>query len=168
MKRLLTYIFFSMAVSSTLVAADTVSIRQLFIDMPDEVIPYLSKNNRLDFIDFMDSKMKAEVTNNLGGKSEMTALTDSAICLKMNDVSNVSIYLCKTTVPIDSSSHVICLIRNYQLQSNYAETTTAYYSTRWRPLPGLPSLTELDRKRVAAATEKQNIINVYRDLLNKH
>ena len=47
-----------MTISST---ADTLTIRQPFIEMPDSLIPYLSHNSRLDFLDFMDSKMKAEI-----------------------------------------------------------------------------------------------------------
>ena len=58
-----------MAVSTMLAVADTLTIRSLFTEMPDAVIPYLTKTNRLDFIDFMDSNMKAEVNNELEGKS---------------------------------------------------------------------------------------------------
>ena len=64
------YFFSVIAVMAALTAgADTVNLRNLFVEMPDTVIPYLSRNNRLDFVDFMDSNMKAEVTNALGGKS---------------------------------------------------------------------------------------------------
>lgn len=43
-----------------------------FKNMPDSICPLLSAVNRADFIDFLESKMKAEVTNSFGGKSEMT------------------------------------------------------------------------------------------------
>ena len=46
-----------------------------FKNMPDSICPLLSAVNRADFIDFLESKMKAEVTNSFGGKSEMTELT---------------------------------------------------------------------------------------------
>ena len=36
-----------------------------FIHMPDSICPLLTAVNRADFIDFMDSRMKAEVTNRL-------------------------------------------------------------------------------------------------------
>ena len=41
-----------------------------FKNMPDSICPLLSAVNRADFIDFLESKMKAEVTNSFGGKSE--------------------------------------------------------------------------------------------------
>ena len=34
-----------------------------FKNMPDSICPLLSAVNRADFIDFLESKMKAEVTN---------------------------------------------------------------------------------------------------------
>ena len=46
-----------------------------FTNMPDSLSPLLTAVNRADFIDFLESKMKAEVTNRFGGKSEMTELT---------------------------------------------------------------------------------------------
>lgn len=58
-------------------------IKEFFAQMPDSVAPHLSKNNRLDMMDFMDAKMKAEVTNKLGGKSEMTDMSSTymRICI---------------------------------------------------------------------------------------
>ena len=46
-------------------------------DMPDSIMPLLTKNDRLDFIDYLASNMKAEVTNRLGGKSEMTTISNN-------------------------------------------------------------------------------------------
>ena len=40
----------------------------LFKAMPDSLMPYLTKNNRLDMIDFMEANMKAEITNQLEGR----------------------------------------------------------------------------------------------------
>ena len=57
-------------------SAQSIQIRDAFRAMPDSLMPYLSKNNRLDFIDFLDSNMKAEVKNALGGTSEMLSLGD--------------------------------------------------------------------------------------------
>ena len=39
-----------------------------FKNMPDSICPLLSAVNRADFIDFLESKMKTEVTNSFGGK----------------------------------------------------------------------------------------------------
>ena len=48
--------------------------KTFFKNMPDSLSPLLTAVNRADCIDFLESKMKAEVTNRFGGKSEMTEL----------------------------------------------------------------------------------------------
>ena len=57
---------------------------QVLKQMPDSVVPYLSENNKLDLIDFLDSNMKAEVHNQLEGKTA-----------------------------VDSASQIVCLISTY-------------------------------------------------------
>ena len=54
-----------------------------FTNMPDSLSPLLTAVNRADFIDFLESKMKAEVTNRFGGKSEMTELAPDYIRIQM-------------------------------------------------------------------------------------
>lgn len=61
------------------------TIRDAFKAMPDSLTPYLSVNNRLDMMDFMDAKMKAVVTNELDGESEMLSLSDDSLSIKMNE-----------------------------------------------------------------------------------
>ena len=55
------------------------NVREVFKSMPDSLAPYLTTNNRLDMIDFMDAKMKSVVTNLLEGETEMLALTDDSL-----------------------------------------------------------------------------------------
>ena len=38
-------------------------LRTLFIDMPDSIMPTLTRSERMDFLDYMDSGMKALVQN---------------------------------------------------------------------------------------------------------
>ena len=48
-----------------------------FKNMPDSICPLLSAVNRADFIDFLESKMKAEVTNSFGCPGLYTCEDDS-------------------------------------------------------------------------------------------
>ena len=76
------------------------TMSELFKAMPDSILPYLSENNRLDMIDFMEAKMKAEVTNLLDGKSEMTALTHDSLSITMNDVLTIDMHLMEMPEPV--------------------------------------------------------------------
>ena len=100
------------------------NMKDIVRTMPDSIIPLLSLNNRLDFVDYIDSKMKAEVTNQLGGKSEMTTLTDdfahirvSACFLKFEDKE----HFCAMTFKPHSWSLNISFSDPFQLDKNVKE-----------------------------------------------
>ena len=57
--------------------------KDCFKAMPDSLTPLLTEVNKADCIDFLESKMKAEVTNRLGQKSEMTELAPDYIRMQM-------------------------------------------------------------------------------------
>ena len=65
-------LFFILSLLLTCAAEAQVKMRDVIKQMPDTLVPYLKQNALLDFIDFKDSGMKAEVRNTLGGMSEMT------------------------------------------------------------------------------------------------
>lgn len=139
MKKLFTLAFLALSISSGY-AQNT--LRQAFIEMPDSLFPYLTKNNRLDMLDFMDANMKAEVTNKLDNKSEMTALAADSIVLRLSPASAATFYLVPVEQEVDSAHFVIAVMRTYSLSEKYFERKTDFYSLRWYPLTKKPALSE--------------------------
>ena len=97
----------------TCTAEAQVKVRDVIKQMPDSLVPYLKQNARLDFIDFMDSGMKAEVSNEFGGKSQMTELTDDYASLTLNSVSQIQLRLLDVSEPVDDARQIICMVRTY-------------------------------------------------------
>ncbi len=110
------------------------TMSELFKAMPDSLLPYLTTNNRLDMLDFMEAKMKAEVTNLLDGKSEMTALTHDSLSIRMNGVLRIDMKIVRVAEPVDSSTQVIRVVRTYTLNENQTERIADVYSSVWRKL----------------------------------
>ena len=106
----------------------------LFKEMPDSLMPYLSKNNRLDMVDFMEANMKAEVTNLLEGKSCMTALTSDSLSIRMNDVLQVEIRLFPSDEVADSSKQMIRVRRIYTINKNQTASIVDVYDAAWQLL----------------------------------
>lgn len=148
--------------------ADTLTIRQLFIEMPDTLIPYLTRNNRLDFVDFMDSKMKAEVTNLLGGKSEMTALTDDSLSIRLNDACKVDMLLLPVSEAVDSCSQVVAMVRTVGLETENTDTEVDYFSCRWRQIFERINISQADEERLKFMLKSRNITEIITEKLNKH
>ena len=137
-------------------SAQSVTIRDVFRQMPDSIMPYLSKNNRLDFIDFLDSGMKAEVKNQLGGTSQMTSLGADSLTIRMNPSLSTHLLLMDSTV---------VMIETFTVDSIYGQSRVHYFTTAWQPI-AVPQLSEAQRKRISRL-EMQNILKRDEELLNK-
>ena len=125
-------IYFSLFLFVSLGIFSQTTIREVFKEMPDSIVPYLTTNNRMDFIDFMDSGMKAEVTNLLEGKSKMLKLTDTYLSVSLNEASSIEMRLLDVSAPVDSATQIVCLIRTYG--SDVRESTVDFYSLKWHKL----------------------------------
>lgn len=134
-------LFFLLTVFSTMVSAQGQNMREMFTVMPDSLCPYLTHNHRLDMMDFMDAKMKAAVTNLFEGESEMTALTDDSLSLKMNPCLSIDMWLTKAdtslvvhvrkTYLIDNVPRVV-VEESYDSHWHLLKTSTVSSSLLWR------------------------------------
>ena len=141
------------------------SLKEVFKQMPDSLMPYLTQNNRLDFIDFMDSNMKAEVSNLTGGTSEMTALTDDSLSIRMSEALRVDMLLLDLDEPVDSIRQVIVFVETFLADSVYGESVCKTYSVDWQPVTKDIPFNEAQRKRLEPLN-LQNILKWSEDKLN--
>ena len=106
------------------IAGKAQTMRELFTNMPDTILPSLSKNDRLDMIDLIENKMTNEVTNQLRGKSKMTVLTDNLAKIQLSELAEVQ--LCKLPTP---DSYLICMI--HSVKADAWDSTTKFYNPDW-------------------------------------
>lgn len=110
-------------------------IDSLFVNAPANILPLLSRNARLDMIDYLDYSQPAIVSNRFGGKSEMTTLSDSLIEIRLTDVSTWQmriICLPQNRDTIIQTTHIVCrpdteivvnrYTRDWQILSNDRDT----------------------------------------------
>lgn len=107
-------------------------MKDVFLQMPDRLLPSLTESNKLDFIDFLDSNMKAVVTNKLDGKSEMLSLDDESLAIQVSSSMQMSMRLMPVNEPIDSCLQVVCVITTYGKDA--PESKIDVYSLKWRLL----------------------------------
>lgn len=109
--------------------ASAQKMRDCFINMPDSVLTLLTKNNRLDCVDFVDSKMRAVVRNALEGKSELITLTDNYLKMRLTDTEDVQMML----LPASDTVKVICMVRTFHGPNS--DSSLHFYSSDWTALP---------------------------------
>ena len=97
-------------------------MRDVFAAMPDSVLGIMTKNNRLDCIDFIENTMAAKVHNRFDGDTELKALTVDYLELQLTKNCRVEMKL----LPSEDTLYYICVARTYS--GPMAETKVALYT----------------------------------------
>lgn len=139
--------------------AQKTSMKEIFGSMPDSIFPYLSRNNRLDMIDFKESGMKAEVDNSLEGKSRLDSLTADYLHLTLNEATTVEMKLLESDRLLnDTTNTIVCIASTY----SGVESNIEFYSSKWHKLP-IPM--DYDRKSLIARPDTMST-DTYNELLS--
>ena len=104
-------------------------MKSLYAALPDSLSPLLTKVNREDFADFLDSHMKAEVKNRFDRPSEMKQLTPDYLLLQETGSNTIEMKL----LPLNDSVKVICVVTTCYAPA--ADSHLSFYDTGWHPLP---------------------------------
>lgn len=124
MKKILSIFIFVFAAATVNVAAQT--IRDLFVEMPDSLLPHLTENDRLDCIDFLDAGMEARVMNVFDSYSELETLADDYLLLRTSDSGTMQVKL----LPAGSDT-IICII--HTLCAEACDSRVNFYNMDWTP-----------------------------------
>lgn len=133
MKRLTILISILCAITGTMPAQTTTTpptMAEVLKLMPDSLLPYLTHNDKLDMIDYIDAKMKAEVSNKLEGKSTLDSISNDYLHMTLNEAVTIEMGITATPqMTADSCHHAVCMITTY---GNPAmESTLKFYTTKW-------------------------------------
>lgn len=109
--------------------------KALFINMPDSLTPLLTKVNREDCIDFLESKMKAQIDNRFGRKSEMTDLSKDYIRMQMSPQTSWQMKV----LALNDTTKVICTVSTACAPA--CDSRISFYTTEWKPLDKSPFIT---------------------------
>jgi hypothetical protein len=111
-------------VFSVTLSAQQVKMRDVFAQAPDSIFPLLTKNNKLDCIDFIENNMKARVKNKFDTYSELTALTDNYLCIQISEKSSAEMKIVNDSL--------LCLVRTYYGPG--ADSQVFFYNMTWQPV----------------------------------
>lgn len=129
MKQIALIIFLFVVGTLSVSVAKAQQAKTLFVHMPDSLSPLLTAVNRADCIDFLESKMRAQVENRFGRKSEMTVLGEDYIRMQMSPQTAWQMKV----LPVNDSTKVICTVST--VCAPVCDSDIKFYTTDWKPLP---------------------------------
>ena len=103
-------------------------MKSVFVNMPDSIVPLLTKINREDCVDFLASNMKAQVKNRLDKQAELKILTDDYLLMQVTDVSTWEMKL----LPVNDSTKVICMVKTFFASA--CDSEISFYTIGWKEL----------------------------------
>ena len=135
--------------TSVSVGAQT-TMREAWLNMPDEIIPYLNKNLRTEHIDFLDMGVKSETNNKLNGVCVMDTLTMDYTHVTLSNSSSIELRL----LSVSDTTSIICMLKTYSAPAS--ETSVTFYDAKWNLLNdnyGLLDLKNLEEKDLDSLVE---------------
>ena len=107
------------------ISASAQDMKSVFIAMPDSITPLLTKVNKEDFVDFLDSNMKAEVKNRFDGTAEMKVLTEDYTLVRTSELGTLEMKL----LPVNDSTKVICMVKT--VCASACDSDVRFYTSDW-------------------------------------
>lgn len=109
-------------------------IRDVYAEAPDSIFPLLTKNNRLDQIDFRENNMQAVVKNRFDDRCELLVLTDRYLKLQLSERCTVEMRLL--------SDSTFCMVQTYNAPA--PDSRIRFFDTTWHELPQTVSKPSVD------------------------
>ena len=100
-------------------------IRDIYAAAPDSIFPLLTKNNRLDQIDFRENNMQAVVKNKFENHVELLVLTEKYLQLQLSERCVVEMKLL--------SDSVFCMVQTYLAPA--PDSRIRLFDSEWHELP---------------------------------
>ena len=142
-------LFFIFHYSLFTLSAQSILMRDVFASMPDTILPMVTKNNRLDCIDYIDNNMEAKARNTFGEYVTLEALTadyarfrtSSASLLEMKLLPLLPAPLPTDTTAADTT-FVLCLVSTAQTGEpdtprRLEDSNIRFLRPDWSPLDSL-------------------------------
>ena len=123
MRTILTISIFIISLGQT--SAQT--MRDVWLSMPDTIVPYLDAFNRFAMIEAFEKEDGTSVTGKLQESSCIDMLTTEYMSVLLNSASTMQMRLLPT-----NADTVVCVVRTFYAPQ--AESEIAFYSTRWEKL----------------------------------
>lgn len=118
-------IFLILLVSFSLLPLNAQNMRQIWLEMPDSIVPYLNRSLRTELADYVTMGMKSEVMNALRDTTRIEKLTDDYILVQLSNATKLEIK------NLDASA--IVMVQTWC--GPLAESKLSLFSNNWEVKP---------------------------------
>ena len=99
------------------------SLREVWVEMPDSILPYLSKSQRTELADYVEMKAEPAVLSTFGDSVRIECMTNNYLLLKANEATRLEIKLL--------GNNTIALVQTWMAPA--AESKLSFFNLQWQP-----------------------------------
>lgn len=99
------------------------SLREVWIEMPDSILPYLSKSQRTELADYVEMKAEPVVLDVFGDSVRIERMTNNYLLVKASEVTLLEIKL------LDNNT--LALVQTWMAPA--AESKLSLFNLQWQP-----------------------------------
>lgn len=125
-----------------------------FKTAPEELIPELTQNMRLDLMDFYTNGQRASVLGNIEGHVRLNSFSNDYLCLQTSEQSDLQI----KALPDKDSLFVLAVVHTVYAPAK--DSRIDFYSSSWVSLPDYPK----PRPRACDYWDKQRLDSIGADI----
>ena len=111
------------------------SMKELWVNMPDSLLPYLNAEKRMALTVSASEKIKTRIDNLLEGHSTMDTLTADYLRIRLNESTEIQL----KRLPVEGADSIICMVKTCFAPE--AESEVAFYSQSWKYIGDMPLTT---------------------------
>ena len=99
------------------------SLREVWIEMPDSILPYLSKSQRTELADYVEMKAEPAVLSTFGDSVRIERMTNNYLLVKASEVTLLEIKLL--------NNNTLALVQTWKAPA--AESKLSLFDLQWQP-----------------------------------
>lgn len=124
-KKKLLFVTFLLLIAMSMSAR---SMREMWLSMPDSIIPYLNRSMRTELVNLADVKAKDGINNLLKEKSVIDTLSERYLSVTVSGSSQVQMRL----LPSAEGDSILCMVSTFK--GPEPESEIRFYSFDWKEL----------------------------------
>ena len=104
------------------------SIREALKTMPQELLPYISDDQRKEIDEFTAKQDTVTIKNSLNGTTIVCIADSSFAQIDLNETACMQVRL----LPVNDSTQIICMAKT--VKTPIADSSIRFYSSDWKPI----------------------------------
>lgn len=109
---------------------DTISARRAFAELPEISMEILSKDSRLDMLDYYDNGSTYAAKNNLRGTARLDTVTPDFVAVELTPVSSLEVKILPT-----KGGDIVMTLYTVGAEGDSRDTEIRFYDAELNPLP---------------------------------